>query len=82
MEFNVLKKTSLQIWVILIVVNNGTMPLTIVRNTLQEKEICKRPGDIRFSESFPDSGPGIGYQKALIHEADHLLKSSHGNGEG
>ena len=31
MDFNVLKKASLQIWVILIVVNNGLMLLTIAR---------------------------------------------------
>jgi len=54
MEFNVLQKASLQIWVILIVVNNGLMLLTIALSSIKdEKKIIFADGDER-SKSFPD----------------------------
>jgi len=54
MEFNVLQKASLQIWVILIVVNNGLMLLTIALSSIKdEKKIIFADSDER-SKSFPD----------------------------
>ncbi len=40
MEVNALQKVSLQIWVILIVVNNGLILLTIARNEKKDEKKC------------------------------------------